>query len=34
MKHMATYKEIQAYVKKQKGYSIKTCWIADMKNQD
>ena len=30
---MATYKEIQVYVKEQKGYSIKTCWIADMKKQ-
>lgn len=30
---MATYKDIQTYVKEQKGFSIKTCWIAEMKNQ-
>jgi hypothetical protein len=28
---MATYKEIQDYVKKQKGYTPKTCWIAHVK---
>lgn len=28
---MATYKEIQKYVKNKYGISIKTCWIADMK---
>ncbi len=25
---MATYKEIQAWVKKQSGFVPKTCWIA------
>lgn len=28
---MATYKEIQSYVKDKYNTSIKTCWIADMK---
>ncbi|MCT4612627.1 MAG: hypothetical protein N4A47_04575 [Clostridia bacterium] len=28
---MATYKNIQKYVKDKYGNSIKTCWIADMK---
>jgi hypothetical protein len=28
---MATYKEIQEYVKNQYGYTPKTCWIAHMK---
>lgn len=28
---MATYKEIQEFVKKKYGQSVKTCWIADMK---
>lgn len=28
---MATYKEIQGYVKEKYNVSIKTCWIADMK---
>lgn len=28
---MATYKEIQSYVKKKYDISVKTCWIADMK---
>lgn len=28
---MATYKEIQQYVKNKYGYSVKTCWIAHMK---
>ena len=28
---MATYKEIQSYVKDQFGYVPKTCWIAHMK---
>ena len=28
---MATYKEIQAYVKKEFGYTPKTCWIAHAK---
>jgi len=30
---MATYKEIQEYVKHRYGYVIKTCWIADMKEK-
>jgi len=28
---MATYKEIQEYIKEKYGYSVKTCWIAHMK---
>lgn len=28
---MATYKEIQTYVKERHGFAIKTCWIANMK---
>ena len=28
---MATYKEIQAYVKDKYGFQPKTCWIAHMK---
>jgi len=28
---MATYKEIQTYVKKQFGFVPKTCWIAHVK---
>ena len=28
---MATYKEIQAYIKEQNGTIIKTCWIAHVK---
>ena len=28
---MATYKEIQSYVKEVNGYSAKSCWIAHMK---
>lgn len=28
---MATYKEIQQYVKSKYGCCIKTCWIAHMK---
>lgn len=28
---MATYKEIQSYVKEKYAVSVKTCWIADMK---
>lgn len=29
--HMATYKEIQEYIEKKYNISVKTCWIADMK---
>jgi len=29
---MANYKEIQIFVKKKHGFSVKTCWIADMKD--
>jgi hypothetical protein len=29
---MATYKEIQDYIKGRYGYIPKTCWIADIKN--
>ncbi|WP_431090319.1 hypothetical protein [Paenibacillus sp. 8b26] len=28
---MATYKQIQEYVKQKHGYVPKTCWIAHMK---
>ncbi|CAH2714786.1 putative RNA methyltransferase [Neobacillus rhizosphaerae] len=28
---MATYKQIQEYIKQKHGYSVKTCWIAHMK---
>lgn len=28
---MASYKEIQKYVKQKHGYSVKTCWIAHVK---
>ena len=28
---MATYKDIRNYVKKKYGYSVKTCWIAHVK---
>ena len=28
---MATYKQIQGYVKDKYGYTVKSCWIADMK---
>lgn len=30
---MATYKQIQIYVKEKYDCSIKTCWIADLKEQ-
>ena len=30
---MATYKEIQAYIKDDQGYSVKTCWFADAKSK-
>jgi hypothetical protein len=28
---MATYKEIQAYIKRKHGIAVKTCWIAHVK---
>lgn len=28
---MATYKQIQEYIKQKHGYTAKTCWIAHMK---
>lgn len=28
---MATYKEIQLFIKQEYGYTAKTCWIAHMK---
>lgn len=28
---MATYKEIQEHIKSKHGFTVKTCWIADMK---
>ena len=30
---MATYKEIQIYIKDNYGVSVKSCWIADMKDK-
>ena len=30
---MATYKEIQALIRNQHGFVVKTCWIADCKSQ-
>ncbi len=29
---MATYSEIQAWVRKQHGFTAKTCWIAHVKS--
>ncbi len=29
---MATYKEIQSYVKNESGFKPKTCWIAHVKD--
>ena len=31
---MATYKEIQAYVKSQNGFNVETCWIAHVKEMN
>lgn len=28
---MASYSQIQQYIKSKYGYSVKTCWIAHMK---
>lgn len=30
---MATYKQIQAWIKQNYGFVPETCWIADMKSQ-
>lgn len=30
---MATYKEIQNYIKEKYRLEVKTCWIADIKNK-
>jgi hypothetical protein len=30
---MATYKQIQDYVKEKKGFTVKSWWIADVKEQ-
>ena len=30
---MATYKQIQDYVKREHDFQPKTCWIADVKEQ-
>lgn len=30
---MATYKQIQIWVKEKYHFIVKTCWIADIKNQ-
>lgn len=29
--YMATYKEIQEHIKAQNGFTVKTCWIAHVK---
>lgn len=29
---MATYKEIQEYIRNEKGYMAQTCWIAHTKS--
>lgn len=29
---MATYKDIQEYIRKEKGYVVQTCWIAHTKS--
>jgi len=31
---MATYQQIQNYVKAKYGFKPKTCWIADVKEQE
>lgn len=30
---MATYKQIQEYIKKNYGFSCKSCWIAHVKSE-
>ena len=30
---MATYKEIQNYIRERYGFMAKTCWIADIKDR-
>lgn len=30
---MATYKQIQNHIKEKHNHSVKTCWIADIKEQ-
>jgi hypothetical protein len=30
---MATYNEIQQWIKKKYGFSVETCWIADVKEK-
>lgn len=32
VKRLATYKQIQEHIKKEYGYSAKSCWIAHMKD--
>lgn len=32
LKKMATYKEIQNYIKEKYKFVVQTCWIADIKN--
>ena len=31
---MGTYKEIQNYVKEEYGFTVKTCWIAHVKEMN
>jgi len=30
---MASYKEIKNYIKEKYGFTVKTCWITDIKNK-
>ena len=30
---MTTYKEIQKWIKNEFGFTVKTCWIADVKEK-
>ena len=30
---MATYKEIQKHIKEKYGFTVKGCWIADIKDE-
>lgn len=30
---MATYKEIENYIKEKNGFTVKGCWIADVKDK-
>jgi hypothetical protein len=30
---MATYKQVQDFIREKEGFTVKTCWIADVKEQ-